>query len=664
MNAERRQPRCWLLVTLCVLVGGRLFAQGRAAATVIEPRWFQLQLDEVSALLEIESQLEDRETAGATTERDYLYVEPALELKLHGSVYHPNLVAFELQPRLGPSWQMAVLDPPGGVHDSLELLQAYHASLDLLREKPFATRFYADKELTYRDFDFYTRARVDMNRFGGSTGYATGPVPVFLNALHLEEDITGSGVQATRLTENIFSADARNERGQTGQTELQYVFDQYRRRDEGVPETSGIEQTGNLFDTERLGTADWIQLYTAALYHRLSDTTLPSEGLTLQENVNLEHDPHLSSNYHYSYDLHHSGSVDSDSHEGSAVVHHQLYESLNSSFEVRGSSLSSRSQGSTFDTRRFGGAWTESYTKRLGEWGRLNLGDVLQVDHEDRQTTGQTIAISGESHVLTTGGPITFLNQPNIYIATVRVTDASGTITYTRNVDYLLIDRGAQTEIQRPAGSAIPNGSTVLLDYLANAQPDGSFVALNNLFSFRLDFYNGLLGVYSHLGYTHNFGGEGLVLEDVTSYIVGVDSTWHGLHAGAEYENYDSSLTPYRSLRLFEDLEYPLDDRVLLSANCSQNWRTFPDSNEEQTSYDFIGRCRARVTPALTAMAEGGMRIVRGNGIDQDLATVRATLDFVYGQMQVNLIYEFQDEVFLGELRDTHHIYLRVKRTF
>ena len=101
-----------------------------------------------------------------------------------------------------------------------------------------------------------------------------------------------------------------------------------------------------------------------------------------------------------------------------------------------------------------------------------------------------------------------------------------------------------------------------------------------------------------------------------------------------------------------------------MSLDFAQSRTTFPDSDLTRRSYSSIGRFRARIASPLLFSAEGGVRVERGQGVDQDLKTARATLDFAYGQMTASANYEFQEDDSQGELRVKHFYYLRVKRMF
>lgn len=650
------------------VAGGGVFFFGacpasaaRWGAGVEEPRWFRLWIDEVYTKMDVEGQSDRREIRGGTAERDYLYVEPALGVGLRGSFYHPNLLEFDVTAEEGISRQEAELDPPGGTSESTKFLQRYHGGLTLLRAKPYATSLFAEKDITYRDFDFFSRARVDRDRFGGHTGYAGRSGSIRLSYSRQEEDITGLRFGNASDDEEILTSHVRNDRGEKGATEFAYQRNDFRREQEGSPTVSGLEQTANLFDTQTWGKGARNRLNSILLYHRLEGSSIDTRGFRLQETLESEHSRSLSSNYRYSFDRRTFGQVDSNTHEGGAQVRHQLYESLASVLDLHGSRIRSESPDTTFLAARYGAGVDESYTKRLPAKGRLSLGYAVRLDRERRETTGEVLSVVDEQHTLTDGVPV-FLNQPNV-VRVIAVTDPAG-IPYSETLDYLILALGAQTEIRRVPGGLIPDGGAVLVDYTAAAPPSDAFTTLFQSGRIRLDLFDRFVALYCRITDQSNHGGESLVLQEISDRIVGVESLWAWGRAGAEYEDYRSNLSPFRAVRAFESLSFRPRDGATLTLDFQASRTSYPQEGLTQRSASAIGRLRARVASVLFLTLEGGRRRERGRGLDQDQTTARTAIDFSYGQLTANAGYEFLDETLLGEHHVKHYYFLRAKRTF
>ncbi len=648
-------------------------AQNQAAAEDI--RWLKGRITEVNVGAEIEGDNEQRSVPNSNQKvnRESFYAVPTLGLGLQGSVYHPNLLQFNLNMQNGVGWQESSVNIPGGGtrSDSLYLLR-YQANASLLKEKPYAASFFADKEHTTRDYDFFTRATVDQESYGARVGYASGPVPFSLSFRQVKEEISGQD-RPLSLDEKTLAFAAYHERSAGNRTDLAYNLDDYSRLETGAYTQTGNNHAVSLTDITAFGPKHCLKLTSSLMYNQLSSATTPlGQGnatghfikyFTDHEHLNWKHASHLQSDYNYSYNLQDSGALRSDGQAASAALRHQLYESLSSTFDVHGQLMSSSGSGAALDVARYGIGLNESYTKRIGTWGRITCGYSGLLDQEHRDTMGQTLSIVGESHVLT-DGVITFLNQPQVKVTSIQVWDAAGNVLYRELLDYLILTRGERTEIQRVVGGQIPNGGMVRVDYSVTSQPSDSYSTFANQFQLRFDFFNGLLGLYGRLNLQNNYGGKSLILEEITDRVAGMDVTWRWLRAGAEYEVFDSNLSPYRTTRLFENFTFEANPNTTLGLDLGQSWSTFPHSNRSLSTDQILARVRMRLTSALSLNTEGGLRFQAGEGYDQQLATGRMNVEFKSGKLAVQAGYEYEDETFIGEQRLRHYFFLRAKRTF
>ena len=672
MNLVRAQNQRWhwTAVGCFVFAASNLMAQQRHRNFEDEFHWFNMRITEVSLGVEVEGRNETSQLNGQTTpyRSDYIYAGPVLGLELQGSLYHPNLLQFNFKAEDGVGWQeqtvsQPVGNTPAGTTSKTRFLQRYHGDLTFLKEKPYAVLLYAAKDHNFRQYDFFNQSVVDNERYGGRTGYAAGPVPFSVAYNHLEQNISSWNRSSSRKGDTL-SFDARLERKQNATTTFAYKIDDYENQEFGIPLDKGNYHTANIFDMETFGKKDQVRLNSSLLYNRLENTRAPNQTLSIQEMGTVEHNKQLQSSYQYSFTDQSSGPAASTSHQAQVGLSHRLYESLTSAIDLHGNTQDSTSPGASSSTTRYGVGLSEAYTKKLGWKSRLSLGYSGRFDQEQDENTGQTLQIIDEPHPLT-DGVVTYLNKPQVVIFSIQVTDSSGMTIYQPLLDYEIIPNGPLVEIRRVPGSTILNGGSILVDYQVVVQPSDRFTTLANQFSFRLDLFNNLIGLYARLNLVNNHGGETLVLQNITDKIVGTDFSWRGVRAGAEYENYDSNLAPYTAKRLFQSLNFDLgrDANSTLSFNFNQAWTTHQAATE-QSSYDFISRFRTRFTAHLSWDAEGGVRLSRGPGFDQTLWVARTGLEFSRGQLALKMGYDYQYQDYLGALRQGHFFFLRARRTF
>jgi len=624
---------------------------------------FRLRLYEAALVMNLDAQQEQRGLQGEITRRKHLFAEQSLNLDLRGSVYHPNLLLFRLQPQLGLSFQQVRLNPGGGNHESTRVLQRYHADAQLLKEKPFATSVYADRDLTYRDFDFFNRARVDSLRYGGSTGYNALPLPVTVSYLHLEQTVTGGRIRDLQDEEDSLPLDASHQRSTTGLTRFSYQLNRFDRREPGISLSAGTTHNASLADTASWGEDHQILLQSNATYTATKDHRPDGvdENFTWNENLALQHAHHLGSNLHYNFNQRSYGQVSDRGQNGGVSLTHQLYDSLASRLQISGVAQNLHSPASTLDTRHAGTSLTETYTKRLGKWGQLSLVGELRLDREQRKSTGQFIQVADEAHTLTDGSA-TFLRQPNVRNVT-SVTDARGR-RYTETLDYLVVPQGTLLEIRRMPGGLIPEGGAVLVTYTADSPPSGSFTAYGRALQVRITLFDELLAVYGRLNQIDHTGAKFLVLQNVSDRVAGAELKWGWLQAGAEHQDFQSNFSPFRAQRLYETFTYERSPGSRLSVEFNQTWIQFPSLARNRRNYSVIARYRTQIFSFLQYSLEGGLRREAGHDFDQQLTTLRSQLVFDYGQLTVNLGYEYEKESYFLDRHLKHYLYLHAKRRF
>jgi hypothetical protein len=652
---RRRLFYCFSLLA----AGGDLVAAVPTKPQPLHLEWGDIYL-QTEAQYERESQ--QAGTPSASLTREQTLVDPAVGVGVSGWLYHPNLMQFQLAAELGLDWKMSS-ETPGASESNGRLLQRYHGSMDFLDQKPYAVSLFADKDMTYREYDFFSRVRVDSESYGGRAGYTAGPVPFTVSVQHYDES-QEDPTRPQRYIQDTFWLTAQNQRRLfDGRTRLNYNLTDFSRRDDGYSYQQGLTQSLSLFDTENFGGPVDPRLTSLFNYNAVAQTALPTDKLLVQENLRLRHTQKLESFYEYAFDTASTGESVATTHDGRAGLSYQRTPQLALGGDVHGELTRATSPGSSLDTRDYGVSASAQYSRQPADWMTFTCGDSGSWDREDRSASGTAANIIGEQHTLSDGG-VTLLNLPSINQASIQVWDQSRTTNFVNNVDYKITQVGVLTEIQRLTGGQIADGALVLVDYSAALQDSTSFDTLANSAMFRVDLWKGLLGLYGHWSWQDYQGGEVLLLRQLDDKTVGVDSFWRWFRAGAEYEIIDSNLAPYERKRLFQSAQFHPASGTDISLNADQSWTDFRDNNLHQSSYGIITRWQQRFTAHWSTTVEGGVRFERGDTFDRDFATCRAGLDWAAGKLTVKLNYEYNDESHLTDAQDRHYVFIRVRRDF
>jgi hypothetical protein len=626
---------------------------------VQEPQWLRLQVHGARTDVNVEGQEVRRRTAGVKVRQSYLLAEPSLGVGLRGSLYHPNLLAFDLDFEDGLSWQGISIKPPGGEHRTTRFLRRYQGGVDLFNQKPFASRLFGQRGVSYRNLDFFSRGRVESERRGANSGLASGPVPFSVGFERMHEELTGAK-RDTDLRQDLLSANARNLRGVTSMSELTYLRNRFRRREEGLTDLRGLEQSATLFDRESFGHGQRSHLNSSALFHRLDGGPFATRSLTFIEDLYLDHRPDLSTRYAYSYSDRRTNGVRSRTHDGNASLRHVLYGSLESLLGIHGSRVQSGGPDLSADEAKHGVRADERYTRNLGSTLRLEFGYGVLFERESRESEGDVLVVIDEPHILR-DDTVVYLNHPEV-ISVDAVADSMG-LPYARALDYDVFPRGALTEIRRIPGGRIPDGGRVFVDYSAARADPGWFTRSGRSAHARLELFRRALVFHSRRRTIDHDGGGPLVLEDLTDTVHGAELSWRWLHVGGEYQKCESNLSPHRTMSLFESLNLDLTGSSTFSLDLSQIWIRLPGDDDRERN-TIIGRLRVWLSSDWRFYGEGGLSREIGAGADMDLATARTDLEFGAGQLRMNAGYEFEDQTYLKDERRKHVFSMRARRSF
>lgn len=663
-----------------------------------EPQWLRLRINEVSTGAYAEGDFENTRYRNSSTEAYYqrLFVGPLIGLNVSGSVYHPNLLTFQLNGEGSAGWGYEKIESGATSvkRDELEWLGRFNASVQIFDSKPVNATLFANYDHTFRDYDFFSRMTVESWRYGGRLTYHEGPWHLTLSYARRDEDVYGrpydittvepiviGGVDTglfstnsvrqsgiTRSHEDVLGFDARHER-EHGGTTFNYTLNRYSRQDAGVV-GEGLDHYISAGDTETFGGNRQHTFSGNASYLHRENTDEPSQEITLGTSLNLEHRPDtLWSRYDLHYDRYETGSFDSDNYLSHNELRHQLYESLTSTLILEAARNDVTDSGFDSTTAHIGAGFQESYVKRLSSASRVRVDNYFMVTHVDTDSSGQVVPVRNETHAFpaSAGGVLqpVFLSRPNIRRETIVVWNASRTREFTEGIHYTIRANGAMTQIVPTIGGGVPIERNISVDYDADAASSGTYQTLNDLFQVRFDLWNDLWGAYFRLNWLASNARADLRVQDLLSYTIGTDASWRGLRAGAEYEMYDSSFSEYNTFRLFQAVSANLDDRSTIGADFSQSWTEYTDSNRKEATYTFISRYRTALTRSFGISLEGGLMVRRGDGVDQDLATVRPALDYVFGKTTIRAEYNFEYDLFLNEEeRERHMFLLRWRRVF
>lgn len=659
------RDRRWRWLALCTVFGtaAKSFPQQRPA-TIEEPRLLRFQLREVSTGIYSEGSFERASYDGGsvTASSRRVFVGPLLGVNFDGSVYHPNLMTYQVISEGAFGWAGNYSQSAGSSYQQNEFnyLGRFNASATFLANRPYNANLFANYDHTYRDNDFFTRLIVDQWRYGGQVAYQEEAFAVSANYAHRDETTYGYN-GTTESNDDTVVLNARNDR-QSGGTQLNYTYYNYDRVDYGFG-SGGANNTVSLADSERFGSREQTKLNTRASFTRNDFEGLLYDQVSSGATLTTEHRENLTSLYEATYDRYETGDLKTDNIYGQAQLQHRLYDSLTSTLIAQGADFESSDRSSSGYNRNYGGGFGLAYTKELSSSSRLRIDNSFMLQHVDQKSIG--VAENERHSFVGSGTPNSFfLNLPFVDESTITVWNVSRTRMYFRGIDYLVFRNGSLTGIQRITTSDID--LVVGVDYRAAPTPAGSYESLIDQFGIRFDLLDNLWGVYGRAQWFVNNAPQDLRVQDIVSYTVGTDVTWRWLRAGAEYEIYDSTYSSYRVARLFQSATFNLDEASSLSLEFSQSWTDYTDADRTQQEYRFITRYHRNLSSRLWLNIDGGVDFLSDSTlVNRTLAVFRPSLRYVVGRTTINAEYDFEYNSYMNTQQTARHLFrLSVKRVF
>ena len=344
-------------------------------------------------------------------------------------------------------------------------------------------------------------------------------------------------------------------------------------------------------------------------------------------------------------------------------LNHKLFKSLDSRFFFEYSNISH----TVYQEYNSKTGFDLNYTKKI-PWGDLHLSYGYFRYHQKYSSDSINLYVSNEEYTLS-DNKIVLLRRPYINLTSVVVKDVTGTIIYQPGFDYILIERGKYIEIRRIPSGLIPNDGIVYLDYTAKLPGAYKYDADNHAFTADVTLFKGKIDVYYRLSvqnYKNLENTDYITLNYFTQNVVGFRLGLGLFSGGAEYEDYKSTILPYRMVRYYINLQKNFSNRLLLSLN--GNMQNYTMLNEPEARYqrymDISGKAEYTIIKQTKLNLDVMYRKQSGRGIDLDLLTARLEITSVIYQLYVTAGVEVYRRDYIGDKINFKGTYIQLSRRF
>ena len=666
------KAKCYSFLLLAVLIPESALAQRNRRSVdsaAIPPKLLRINLQNPYLQVEYENERQTFELDLETDRRldaQELWT-PSIGGTLAGSLYHPNLADYRVTAEAGISdGERTIDDGPGDtrkVDDQDFKLVRFNGSITLLKEKPYATTWFYQRDRDQREYDRFRSFTVETERYGMRASIATPYLPISLRYTHFNDDTLDPERPDTR-TEDTLHIQIVQDRGARDQSRLQHTTQIFDQVDDGFIEYSGAAHTVQITDRQYHGIDDRFQLYTQARYHDLDTDLSRNIDITAREHLRIQHQDNLFSELQYTYENRRADADRVSRHSLDLSLEHQLFESLRSTAGFEGVYDDAHGGRDRFDGIRYGPYIREFYTKQIGSSSRLQLRSEAQWHEEDRSSVSNDLTARNETLTLQFARP-SLLRAPQVRVDSIELRDEQGSTLYFEGLDYRIVPRGEFVEVQRIAGGRIAEGSQVRVDYAAQDEIDENVATMDTFNSFRLELFDRLITFEARLRRSDSSGGQSLTFQDFSERFYAARWEWKWFNAGVAFEDYRADFLRYDDLRFSEGIIIGEQSWCTLRLQFDQSQARYPELNDQRDIDSGHLSLSARFTPTLTLQLTGSIYDEDGRLSDRELSATRTDLRYRVGKLDTSITYHYEEETTQNtERRRRHYFYVKSTRTF
>lgn len=607
--------------------------------------------------------------AGSLDSKEHIH-EEIIQLETEGYVYHPNFLEFTLAGLFGLTQQDFYENADGRVRDSSDdgdILEFDFSGL-FFKRKSYPGTVFARR---YRDLQprpFQSSLETTTTSYGFTWQYVDLKMPTSIQFsdtdIKLEPLDRSEGDSRHQNTEFRFSTAYKFTLDNT----LSFRYEYRSEKEEPIEldfDSHEVTLTHNFY----FGDRKQYQLESELNYFNQSGT-FNVERFRWREIFRIGHTENLESWYRFELLDRTQGSlagvepIEERAYLITGNLEHRLFDSLTSTFSGY---AQDQEFGSGLTVRRYGAQANFDYNK-YNRWGRLRANYRARYQREKRRGTDQNVEAVDERRTFIDPDPVQLTN-PNVIQSSIFVTSDDRTTIYQRGRDYIVREVGDFTELERMPTGLIANGQTVLIDYTWRITGDLILRTINRDFGIRQDFDFGLSPYYRLRWQDQDLEPEsaaGVTPDDITAHLVGTEFRRGPIRLVAEYEDQDSTVTPFRATRVSADWRQRFKNRTTTTIKARWSEVKNLEPNERNVRFFTIeGRYRQDIGTTLSlegaVLYRNQQDSLAGDdeGIDVDLE-----LEWRVRETELRVLYEWS--TFDGEFAENEAsaIYVHVRRRF
>ncbi len=600
---------------------------------------------------------EQRRYPGNDTSKNTSHdISEEIDFAVKGHLLHPAFCKYNVE--LKPEWnQLKEKHDSGETVEKDVSLENYMLSTTFLPYKKYTLELYSNRHNSKIKSAYASQSNTESENYGANFIFVNSFLPLTCDYNHLESVQTGF-YRYEDESEN-YNANIKFTRKNFFVNLKSRTSDRIRSTRES---TTRLKSRENIFYNKFDFLGNRKILLNSFITQRTTESDLhETESLEFDHYLEWRHRKNLKSTYRLKNRKNESNGIERESKSLSAGVNHLLYENLTTDITVRAQ------QDDYFEDEEkiYGGNLEFDYNRDI-PWGTLSISMAHDYEEIKRNIPEQNIRVMDEGLVLRTVD-FTVLNHQYVDEDSIIVTDNTGTIIYTKKIDYNISETDSFVRITRTNFGAITNGDTVLVSYEYLSDPAYDSSILGQTYGFSTFLWSRLL-----LRLRHEKAEEKLLsgippdtLLDRTANMAEVEYLWKWTDTSFLYSDIkqDSGMST-TTWRAEEELSFRPAKTMMLRLLGQYGERKFKETNETekfqsfQTNFDWL--------PARWCKYDFEVYMKRNKGDLEETIDTKLTseIHLRYRIWKSKIGYEYlkEDDKIFDQSRTYHKIYFEIIR--
>lgn len=614
---------------------------------------------------------DQKTTRGSVNERlQSSFVSGGLFLNSQSFFWHPNFLSLDLDVGYSPeTGQYLSLVSPD--RNEINTLKKLNARVYILKKNVLNLSIFTNLHEGYNNRENLTNLKSNYKNWGGKLSYSNKFLPLIISYTNGKGEQLELQTDRSYITENK-NLELRFEKsiGANDFNQIIYSRNQYTYNTTFSASEDNLINTFMKNDISLWSMNNRIFLDSKKNYRfnsRISNFNQQGnfnyKRFEISENLffKLPYEFNFSGNYNF-FDIE-GGIQNYIQHDIRSSLSHQLYKSLRTSISYENNTINDTQYKQKINRKGL----NINYVKKIPLKGLLTLNYSLNTNLQDRESDAISLVTEREEYTLS-DGQIILLNNQHINALTVEVNDASGTITYRLNFDYLLIERNEFLEIQRIPGGQIVNNETVYVTYTAIQPSSYTYESVNNYFNATISLFQNKIVFYhktAEQDYINPINVENYTLNYFNQKVYGSRFNFNFISGGIEKDTYKSTIIPYRLTKYYLILQGSIKEKLFFTFNGTiRDYQMIVEEGTKQKYSNISGNISCFVSQNTKINFEGSYIKQEGEGVDLDLVTARLALTTRFRQLFLTTAFDLYKSELFNEKMDFNRFTIRLSRKF